>query len=225
MLKCKSNCICNKILFCYALKPNIRKQKNKLHSNVKMQTMLKKRSISMEIYCPWMISESWYLDIASISLTRLHLLDSNLQFWTPHATFKGLAQAILLAWIVSTKFSSFSRCAHALCGMNPTPHVKIPMIPNKISKAKCTNKGRLTYSICCAWAWSSSHSNFVFCFLFHSIKSLLFILLLPCMWVVQNSNVHSTVILLPWSPNTNRRTARFAYLHVKLVFVVQMLTK
>jgi len=40
MLKCKSNCIYNKSLLCYALKPNIRKQKNKLHYNVKMQTIL-----------------------------------------------------------------------------------------------------------------------------------------------------------------------------------------
>ncbi len=39
MFKHKSNCICNKILLCCASKPNIRKQKHKLHSNVKMQIM------------------------------------------------------------------------------------------------------------------------------------------------------------------------------------------
>ncbi len=118
----------------------------------------------MEIYRPWMISESWYLDIASISLTRLHLLDSNVQFQAPHASFKSFVLATLLARIVSTRFSSFSRRAHALCGMNPTPHVGIPMMPNKISEAKHTNKGCLTCSIYCAWAWSSSHSNSTFFF-------------------------------------------------------------
>ncbi len=111
-----------------------------------------------------MILESWYLDIASISLTWLRLLDSNVQFRTPHATFKGFAQATLLAPIVSTRFSSFSRRAHVVCGRNPTPHAGIPMMPNKISEVKCTNKGCLTYSICCTWAWSSSHSNSAFFF-------------------------------------------------------------
>ncbi len=62
-------------------------------------------------------------------------------------------------------------------------------------------------------------------FLFHFIESLLFMLLLPCMWVAQNLIVHNMVILLPWSPNTSRRTAKFVYLHAKPVFVIQMLTK
>jgi len=47
----------------------------------------------------------------------------------------------------------------------PHPHARIPMMPNKISEAKRTNKGHLTYSICCASAWSSSHSNFAFFFI------------------------------------------------------------
>ncbi len=42
----------------------------------------------------------------------------------------------------------------------PHPHAGIPMMPNKISEAKRTNKGCLTCLISCAWAWSSSHSNF-----------------------------------------------------------------
>jgi hypothetical protein len=46
----------------------------------------------------------------------------------------------------------------------PHPHVGIPMMHNKISEAKRTNKGRLTCSICCAWAWSSSHCNSAFFF-------------------------------------------------------------
>ncbi len=45
------------------------------------------------------------------------------------------------------------------------PPTRVLMMPNKISKVKCTNKGHLTYSICCAWAWSSSHSNSTFFFI------------------------------------------------------------
>jgi hypothetical protein len=62
-------------------------------------------------------------------------------------------------------------------------------------------------------------------FLFHLIKGLLFIFLLPCMLFVQNLNVHATMVLLFCSSNMNRRTAMFAYLHVKPMFVFQMLTK
>jgi hypothetical protein len=43
--------------------------------------------------------------------------------------------------------------------------------------------------------------------------------------VVQNSIIHNMVVLLPWFPNMNRRMTIFAYLHVKLVFVVQMSAK
>ncbi len=43
--------------------------------------------------------------------------------------------------------------------------------------------------------------------------------------IVQNSNVHNMVILLPWFPNMSKRTTIFAYLNAKPVFVVQMLVK
>jgi hypothetical protein len=58
----------------------------------------------------------------------------------------------------------FKACPCTLCGMNPTPYVGISMMPNKISEAKRTNKGYLTYSICCTWASSSSHFNSAFFF-------------------------------------------------------------
>jgi hypothetical protein len=48
--------------------------------------------------------------------------------------------------------------------MIPIPHAKIPMMSNKILQVKHTNKGHLGYSNYCAWAWSSSHSNFAFFF-------------------------------------------------------------
>ncbi len=131
------------------------------------------------MYCSWIISKSWYLDITSISLVWLHLLDSNVQCQAPHA----------------------------LRGMNPTPHAIISMMPNNISEVKRTNKGCLTYGICCAWAWSSYHFNSIF--FFHLIKGLLFIPFLPCMWVAQNTSIHRTVILLPKPPRTNRWTPWF----------------
>jgi hypothetical protein len=43
--------------------------------------------------------------------------------------------------------------------------------------------------------------------------------------IVQNSNIHNMVILLPWFPNMSRRTTIFAYLNAKPVFVVQMSVK
>jgi hypothetical protein len=55
MLKRKLNYIYNKSFFCCALKPNIKKIEKKekeKDSNVEMQIMLKKRSVSMKIYCP-----------------------------------------------------------------------------------------------------------------------------------------------------------------------------
>jgi hypothetical protein len=48
-------------------------------------------------------------------------------------------------------------------GWTPPPMLESQWCP-KILEAKCTNKGRLTHSICCAWAWSSSDSNFAFFF-------------------------------------------------------------
>ncbi len=44
------------------------------------------------------------------------------------------------------------------------PHARIPMMPNKISEVKSTNKGHLTCSIYYTWAWSSSHFNSAFFF-------------------------------------------------------------
>ncbi len=49
--------------------------------------------------------------------------------------------------------------------MNPIPHAGIPMMPNNILKVKCINKGHLTCGICYVWAWSSSHYNYVFFFI------------------------------------------------------------
>jgi hypothetical protein len=75
--------------------------------------------------------------------------------------------------------------------MNPTSHAGIPMMPNKFMQVKHTNKGHLTYSICCAWTWSSSHSNSVF---FSLVEGPSLDSAFALDVVVQNSNVHNMVI-------------------------------
>jgi hypothetical protein len=63
--------------------------------------------------------------------------------------------------------------------------------------------------------------NFFFCL----VNSLFFISCLSCLHVVQNPCIYGIVVLLPWSPNMNRRMTRFTYVHVKTMFVVQMSMK
>ncbi len=77
---------------------------------------------------------------------------------------KALRKQLYLPELSQQGCCPFQGVPMHFCGMNPTPHVGIPMMPNKISEAKRTNKGRLTCSICCTWAWSSSHSNYAFFF-------------------------------------------------------------
>jgi hypothetical protein len=75
---------------------------------------------------------------------------------------KVLHRQLCLFELPQQGFHPFQNTHHALCGMNPTPHAGIPMMPNNILKAKHTNKGCLTCGICCTWAWNSSHFNFIF---------------------------------------------------------------
>jgi len=39
----------------------------------------------------WIISKSWYFDVASIFFVWLHLLESDVQLWTPHVILRGFA--------------------------------------------------------------------------------------------------------------------------------------
>ncbi len=60
----------------------------------------------------------------------------------------------------------------ALRGINPTPHISLPMIPKILLKMNPTNKGRQTSSKPCVSIWSWSHLTFFFdrliaFFLFH----------------------------------------------------------
>jgi hypothetical protein len=103
--------------------------------------------------------------------------------------------------------------------MNPTSHARIPMMPNKIMQVKHTKKGHLTYSICCVWAWSSSHFNSAF---FSLDEGPSFDSAFALDVLVQNSNVHNMVI---WGTYMSRRTTIFADLHAKPMIVVQMSLK
>jgi hypothetical protein len=97
--------------------------------------------------------------------------------------------------------------------MNPTPHVGIPMMPNNILEVKHTNKGHLTCSICCAWVWSSSHSNYVF--FFTRLKAFFSFRFSIARWLFK---IRTFIEL--WScclgpPRWIERTTKFTYLQVK----------
>ncbi len=66
---------------------------------------------------------------------------------------------------------------------------------------------------------------FNFRFLICLVNCLPLISYLSCLRVAQNSNIHGMVVLLPWSPNMNRRMTIYTFLHVKIMFVVQMSMK
>ncbi len=83
---------------------------------------------------------------------------------------------------------------HALCGMNPTPHARMPMMPNNMSELKHTNQGWCT-CICCAWVWNSSHFGFVFFFTW----SKAFFSFHFC-FVCGLFNIHRNVVLSPKTP-------------------------
>ncbi len=92
-------------------------------------------------------------------------------YWIPMSNFehpmqlsKALHRQLCLPKLFQQGFCPSQGAPMHFVGWTPNPHVGIPMMLNKILKLKCTNKGRLTCSIFCAWAWSSSHSNFTFFF-------------------------------------------------------------
>jgi hypothetical protein len=160
MLKRKSNCICNKNLLCCAVKPNTRE--NELHSHVKMQTMFFYKKIWKYATHEWF----WNFDTWIVH----PFFWFGCVYWTPMSNSKHPMQLskafhkqLCLPKLPQQDFRPFKLRPRILWD-EPHPHARIPMMPNNISEAKRTNKGRLTCSICCAWAWSSSHFNFAFFF-------------------------------------------------------------
>ncbi len=108
------------------------------------------------------------------------------------------------------------------CGMNPTPHAKMLMIPN-MSGVKHTNKGHHTSCICCTWGLKLIPLKFHF--LFYLIKGFFLIPFLLCMRVVQNINIRKSVVLLPKTPKTNRWMPRSTQLHLEAMCLVQVFMK
>jgi hypothetical protein len=89
--------------------------------------------------------------------------------------------------------SSFSSRAHALYGMSPTPHAKMPMMPNNILEVKHTNESRRTFYIYCTCVWNSFYLDFAlfltwskafcsfhFCFAYQLFKIQTFIEVWSC---------------------------------------------
>jgi len=66
---------------------------------------------------------------------------------------------------------------------------------------------------------------FRFCFISYSIKGLLFIPFLFCILIVQNTNIHRSVVLSPKTPRMNRWMPRFTPLHLKAMILVWMSMK
>jgi len=118
MFKRKSNHIGHKSLLCCASKPNTKNVKMIIFQLKDADNVNRKQNLSMQTYPPWIIFNH---DIFIAFFFRLHLLDSDVQSKTPHATLKGFTYINLLVQIASTKLSSFSICANALCGMNSSP--------------------------------------------------------------------------------------------------------
>jgi hypothetical protein len=90
-------------------------------------------------------------------------------YWIPMSNFehpmqlwKVLHRQLYLLKLLQED-CSFSSCAHVLCGMNPTPCVKMPMMPNML-EVKHINKGYYTSCICCTWVWSLPHLDSTFFF-------------------------------------------------------------
>jgi hypothetical protein len=83
----------------------------------------------------------------------------------------------------------------------PHPHARMLMMFNNMSKVKHTNKGCYTSCIFCVWVWNSSHLNFIS----KNFDQRFFLIpFLPCMWVVQNINIHRSVVLSPKTFRTSR---------------------
>jgi hypothetical protein len=112
----------------------------------------------------------------------------------------------------------FSICENVLCGINPSPHIRMPMIYNNLFETNLTNKN---YQIFLgALHFNLKSIPFGFNFLLHLINYLIFITNLSCLRVAQNLNIHGLVVLSSWASKMSKGTTKLTYLHVKQVFVI-----
>jgi hypothetical protein len=103
---------------------------NKLHSNVKMKRML---------YIWKYTAHEWLWNYDTWILHPFLWISCSIRIICNFVCANCLNKVLIL----------FKVHPCTLWG-EPHPHAKTPMMPNKISKAKCTDKGCLTCSICCA---------------------------------------------------------------------------
>jgi hypothetical protein len=117
----------------------------------------------------------------------------------------------------------FSSHAHALYGMSPTPHAKMPMMPNNMLEVKHTNEGCRTFYIYCTCVWNSSYLDYAsFVTRSKAFFSFHFCFAYP---IVQNTNIHKNVVLSPKTPRMSRWMPRFTQLHLKAMILVWMSMK
>ncbi len=126
----------------------------------------------------------------------------------------------MLVQIASTWLSFSSNRIHVFCGMNPTPHARMPMMPNNMSKIKHTNHGCYTFCICCIWVWNLSHLDFVFLFTWSKAFSSFHFYFAWGLF-----NIHKSVVLSRNTLKTNWCTPRSTQLHLKAMCLVQVFMK
>lgn len=91
MFKCKLNCISHKNLFFCASKLSLTKKNHRVIFQLKDENNVKTwNKLNMQIYDQWLISKSWYFDIAS-NFVQLRLVDFDVQFHASHAILRAFA--------------------------------------------------------------------------------------------------------------------------------------
>ncbi len=102
---------------------------------------------------------------------------------------------------------------------NVTP--RLPSWPASLLQALCFGR-KPKARVATTWVWSSSHLDLV---CFYSIKGFLLILFLLYMQVVQNKNIHRSVVLSPKTFGMSRWMPKSTQLHLKAICLVEVFTK
>jgi hypothetical protein len=104
---------------------------------------------------------SWYCIRMQISLCCIVLLNANFQSYSIQAPSNAFAYPTWVVQITTTRSSSHSTLAYTLRGMDPTPHVVMPISLKVWLEASLMNVGLMTSSVSRKTTWSLSHSRFV----------------------------------------------------------------
>ncbi len=147
-----------------------------------MENNVKNKSKGLQTYC----YESF-----SIQGTCTHFVDLLIAFGgfgiliDIPCEFKRLCLTNLTHPNCFSKSSSFSIHEKTLHGIDPTPHIGMPMT--------CNNLLNLLEAL----HFNLKSISLTFSFIFRLINCLIFIANLLCLWVVQNASIHGLVVLSP----------------------------